>query len=61
MIYTKDYLIGAYLDRYVEVCDIDKLLLLEANANKLYDEVGKDRFRTYASLDAQRLREYNGN
>lgn len=61
MIYTKDYLINAYLDRYVDTCDIDTLLKLEENANKLYDEVGKDKFRTYASLDAQRLREYNGN
>lgn len=60
MIYTKDYLIGAYLDRYVEICDVDTLLRLEDNANKLYDEVGKDKFRVYASLDAQRLREYNG-
>jgi len=60
MIYTKDYLIGAYLDRYVEVCDVDTLLRLEENANKLYDEVGKDKFRVYASLDAKRLREYNG-
>jgi hypothetical protein len=60
MIYTKDYLIGAYLDRYVDTCDVDTLLQLEENANKLYDEVGKDKFRTYASLDAKRLREYNG-
>lgn len=60
MIYTKDYLIGAYLDRYVEICDVDTLLRLEDNANKLYDKVGKDKFRVYASLDAQRLREYNG-
>jgi hypothetical protein len=60
MIYTKDYLINAYLDRYVEICDVDTLLKLEENANKLYDEVGKDKFRTYASLDAQRLKEYRG-
>lgn len=59
MIYTKDFLIQVYIDRYAEICDIDTLLLLEENANKLYDAVGKDRFRTYASLDAQRLREYN--
>ena len=60
MIYTKDFLIGVYIDRYAETCDLDTLLLLEENANKLYNEVGKDRFRTYASLDTQRLREYNG-
>lgn len=59
MIYTKDYLIQVYLDRYMETCTVDELLLLEQNADKLYDEVGKDKFRVYASLDAQRLKEYN--
>ena len=60
MIYTKDFLIAAFLDRYIETLEIDKLLDLEESANRLYDEVGKDRFRTYTSLDAKRLREYNG-
>ncbi len=60
MIYTKDFLIEMYLGRFIEICSLDELLILEENANKLYDEVGKDRFRTYASLDAQKIREYNG-
>lgn len=37
---------------------IDALCTLEENAEKLYDRVGKDEFRTYASLDAEAVRKY---
>lgn len=60
MIYDKDFLIEVYLSRYEAICDLDKLLLLERNASKLYDEVGKEKFRVYASLDAERIREFRG-
>lgn len=58
--YTKDFLIDAYLSRFFDVKDIaiEQLELLEANAIKLYDRVGKDKFRDYASLDAGAIREY---
>lgn len=58
--YTKDFLIDAYLHRFAQcpVIAIESLEVLEANAIKLYDQVGRDKFRVYASLDAEALREY---
>lgn len=37
---------------------IEVLCELEDNANKLYDRVGKDEFRTYASLDAEAIKKF---
>ena len=37
---------------------IETLVNLEALANKLYDEKGRDGFRTYASLDAAAIKLY---
>jgi hypothetical protein len=31
---------------------------LEVMANKLFDEAGRDKFRVYANLDADALRQY---
>jgi hypothetical protein len=58
--YTKEFLIDAFMSRYV-ACDmisIEKLERLEQMANDLYDRVGRDQFRVYACLDAEALREY---
>lgn len=58
--YSKEFLIDAFLSRYV-VCpliSIDKLVVLERQANELYDRVGRDKFRAYASLDAEAIKEY---
>ncbi len=56
--YTKEFLVAAYLHRFLPVCTIDQLLELESNANKFFDQVGRDKFRQYASLDADALRQY---
>lgn len=58
--YTREFLIDAYLWRFTKVpsIDIDALLNLERIANKTYDTYGKDKFRDYASLNAEYLRNY---
>ena len=58
--YTKEFLIDAFMNRYV-ACDmisIEKLERLEQMANDLYDRVGRDQFRVYACLDAEAIRDY---
>lgn len=54
--YSKDFLIAAYTFPY------DKAGLstraTQANAEKLYDQVGKDRFRVFASVDAKAVEDY---
>jgi len=54
--YDKDFLVAAYLSRFV--MDVKVQSVLVANAIKLYDKVGKDEFRKYASLDAEAIRQY---
>jgi hypothetical protein len=58
--YTREFLIDAYLWRFTKIpsITIEKLLGLEEIANKTYDTYGKDKFRDYASLDAEYLRNY---
>jgi hypothetical protein len=58
--YTKNFLIDAYMSRFIFslVVPIEQLEALEELANKCYDQVGRDQFRVYASLDAQALRDY---
>lgn len=55
--YTKEFLVDAFVSRYTslgtEVAKSQKLL-----AEKHYDEVGKDKFRVAASLDADALKKY---
>jgi hypothetical protein len=53
--YTKDFLISAYLSRFVSI-DPESFSKLEVDAERFYDEVGRDRFRVYASLDANAIR-----
>ena len=58
--YTKEFLIDAFMSRYVTCSglDIEKLERLEQMAIDLYDRVGRDSFRTYACLDAEAIRQY---
>lgn len=58
--YTKEFLLDAYLSRFVacKAITIEQLEVLENNAETFYDCVGRDKFRVYASLDAEALREY---
>lgn len=55
--YTKEFLVSAFLSRYESLGE-ETLTKLSDMANKFYDKVGKDKFRVYASLDAEALREY---
>ena len=58
--YSRDFLIDAFLSRYISctLISIESLVRLEQMANDLYDRVGRDNFRVYASLDADALRVY---
>lgn len=60
MAYTKEFLIAVYMSRFVQsaTASIEQLCNLEANADALYDSVGRDKFRVYASLDAEAIRTY---
>lgn len=55
--YTRDFLIECFVSRYeplgLEACEKQYKL-----ASELYDRVGKDKFRVYASLDADAIRTY---
>ena len=59
MTYTRELLLWCYLDRFlaggIEISKCEKLF---KDAEKLYDEVGKDQFRTYASLDSKTIKEF---
>ena len=58
--YSRDFLIDAFMSRYIKctLISIEELVRLEQMANDLYDRVGRDSFRSYASLDANALRVY---
>ena len=58
--YTKEFLVDAFMSRYIQcsMITIDALVELEAMANSFYDEVGRDKFRVYCSLDADALKIY---
>ena len=61
--YSRQFLIDAFMSRYTgcTMISIEKLVRLEQMAGDLYDRVGRDAFRTYASLDADALRIYKNN
>jgi len=54
--YTREDIIGAFLMRFIKA-NLD-ITSLEIMANNFYDEVGKEKFRTYASVDAQAMKDY---
>jgi hypothetical protein len=58
--YTKEFLVDAFMSRYIQcsLITIDALVELEDMANNFYDEVGRDKFRVYCSLDADALKVY---
>lgn len=57
MRYTKEFLICAFLSRYVDT-PTDKFMRLADMAENFYNEAGRDKFRVYCSLDAEALRVY---
>lgn len=58
--YTKEFLVDAFLSRFLScrLITVEQLEELESMANAFYDKVGRDKFRIYASLDAEAIREY---
>ena len=54
--YTKEFLVECFVSRYY-CLGTERETMLRNMANKFYDEVGRDKFRTYASLDAEAIRE----
>ena len=56
--YSKQFLIDAFMSRYVPHISIEALVDLEKSAIDLYDRVGRDKFRDYASLSAEAIRDY---
>lgn len=57
MQYTREFLINAFLSRYVGI-PTDKFMSLADMAENFFDKVGRDKFRLYSSLDAEALRVY---
>lgn len=55
--YNKDFLVSAFLSRYYSL-ETEKFESLENMANDFYDEVGKDKFRVYCSLDADAIKKF---
>lgn len=55
--YTKEYLVEAFASRYIEL-GLDTYENLVRMANEFYDKVGKDKFREYASLDAEAMKTF---
>jgi len=58
--YTKEFLVDAFLHRYIhcKAITLEEFTRLETMANNFYDQAGRDKFRVYASLDASALRQY---
>jgi len=58
--YTKEFLVDAFMSRYVacNALTIEQLEHQEKLAVDLYDRVGKDKFREYASLNAEAIKLY---
>jgi hypothetical protein len=58
--YNKEFLIDAFMSRYITctLLSIDTLESMEKMASDLYDQVGRDKFRVYASLDAEAIKEF---
>lgn len=55
--YTKEFLVNAYLSRYTKVVGV-RLPALRTLAENYYDQVGKDKFRVSASLDADAIKKF---
>lgn len=61
--YSKQFLIDVALDRFVH-CSLltpEQVESLEKMYNEFYEVVGRDKFRTYASVDADAIKQYKAN
>jgi hypothetical protein len=61
--YSKQFLIDVALDRFLHctLITVSQLESLEKMYNEFYDVVGRDAFRTYASVDAEAIKTYKNN
>lgn len=61
MSYTREFLIDAFLWRYTDILlaksseELDKFVKMITD---FYDSVGKDKFRSYGSLDSSELSKF---
>jgi hypothetical protein len=55
--YTKEFLVDAFLSRYIKVVGVN-LPALRNMAEQHYDTVGRDKFRQSASLDAEAIKKF---
>lgn len=55
--YTKEFLVDAFVSRYLPM-GLDTCLKLAEMAHTFYDRVGKDTFREYCTLDAAALKKF---
>lgn len=55
--YSRDFLISAFLSRYVTLPE-DQFIQLVEMAYQFYDRAGRDKFRVYCSLDAEAIKLY---
>jgi hypothetical protein len=55
--YTREFLLECFASRY-EPLGLETTEKQYKLASDLYDQVGKDKFRVYASLDAEAIRNY---
>jgi hypothetical protein len=61
MIYSKQFLIDAFIWRYSEVLLKDTCEELDKYVNMVttfYDKVGKDKFRVWCSLDSDTIQKF---
>lgn len=61
--YSKQFLIDVALDRFVNcsLITVEQVESLEKMYNDFYDKVGRDKFRVYASVDADAIKAYKSN
>jgi len=55
--YSRDFLISAFLSRYVTLPEAQFTKLCEM-AYQFYEQAGRDKFRVYCSLDAEAIKLY---
>lgn len=55
--YTKEFLVSAFMSRYVSLPE-DQFEQLLDMADSFYDRVGRDKFRVWCSLDADAIKKF---
>lgn len=55
--YSKEFLLDAYVSRYASLGE-EAVASLYCLGSDFYDNVGRDRFRVAASLDAAAIKEF---